>query len=248
METRWTPEGPQWNLGNWFGHPRTGWNMDESAGKANFELDMCIDKDGKSVRRKPLWEDVHPHKKFPSEAPLTTDFIIFGCLIQSHITNFTGKASDDMLTVKEKVDVFVGDTVTGQGIPANTTIISRYGPLTYFLSNKATFDWVNCVAVCKRLWLYAYKGLSEPDKNKQIRNNQWYCTEPIPQINKDYIQIHPFVPYIGTWTDAENPTDAGKWATQYNRFIYLKEDDPQIKGRNPYDNYDFFGWKLKPSP
>src|SRR5262249_33668885 len=142
METRWTPEGPQINLGNWFGHPRTGWNMNESAGKANFGLTTCIDKDGKSVNRKPFWEDVHPYKKFPSEAPLATDFIIFGCLIRSHTNNFTGKATNGELTVQEEGILYVGDVVAGQGIPANTTISSMFNQNTYFLSNKATFDSV----------------------------------------------------------------------------------------------------------
>jgi hypothetical protein len=97
------------------------------------------------------------------------------------------------------------------------------------------------------LWLYAYKGPNV----KNERNGQWYCTEKIPKkaakdprTNKDYKQKGPFVPYIGTWTNAEKPQ--GKFVTKYNHFIYLSEDNHQIKGKNPLKDPDCFGWLLNP--
>jgi hypothetical protein len=238
METMWQSEGPQINLGNWYGG--TGWNYD--AGKPNYGLTTP-----------PKWSDVHPYKPFPSEAPLTTDFIIFGCLIRTQISTFYGTGSGTNLTVTV-IDgaLHPGDTVTGTGIPADTTIVSQTSGTTggdgVYVTNNSTNAALNIyqpgVAAGSNLWLYAYKGPSEPKEKKAFRNNQWYCTPAIPRTNRVYKQVHPFVPYIGTWTDIKNPTDTGKWWTKYNHFIYLKQDDPKIKGKDPFNNYNFFGWKL----
>jgi hypothetical protein len=95
------------------------------------------------------------------------------------------------------------------------------------------------------LWLYAYKG--ETDKNVP-----WYCTEAIKKTNTLYDQKYPFVPYIGTWSDwtdnhghnvpevAPNP----KWWTQYNRFRYRPINHSPIKGKNPREHPEVFGWPL----
>jgi hypothetical protein len=95
------------------------------------------------------------------------------------------------------------------------------------------------------LWLYAYNTRTAPGAESP-RNGQWYCTQPIPKkpdkdprTGKDYEQIGPFVPYIGTWTNGDKD---GNFPTKYNHFIYLRPDDPQIAGRNPLNNCNYFGW------
>jgi hypothetical protein len=181
METRWTPKGPQINLGNRFGY--TGWSVYPDYGLVSPPVNEDYLKAYKKAypRWKPranvkpaLWTDValDPHNG-------TKDFILFGCLIRGN-----------------------------------------------------------------NLWLYAYKG---PTNGSE----QWYCTNAIPAAFP-YIQKYPFVPYIGTWTDWTDkdgkhvtPADGG-FVTKYRDFLYLPEDDPQIKNLNPLRYFSKFGWALKP--
>jgi hypothetical protein len=173
METRWTPEGPQINLGNWFGG--TGWNTAEQ------EPDYGLSSPPVNAKYLEAYKNLHPGYQPRIRTPAywsdvalnpnngTRDFILFGCLIRGN-----------------------------------------------------------------SLWLYAYKGEAEGGV-------QWYCTNEIKKTNFAYIQKYPFVPYIGTWTDSS--ADGG-FVTKYKDFLYLPEDDPQIKDRNPEVNYKFFGWNL----
>jgi hypothetical protein len=84
------------------------------------------------------------------------------------------------------------------------------------------------------LWIYTYK----PD------GSVWYCSDAVPNTNTEYTQEGNFVAYIGTWR--HDPQDATTgFSTGYNNFIYLAQDDPKIKGKNPKDNPEFFGKALK---
>ncbi len=81
------------------------------------------------------------------------------------------------------------------------------------------------------LWIYAYK----PD------GTIWYCTDPIPNNNTEYVQKGVFVPYIGTWKVGGNAV----FETGYNHFVYLDKNNPKIAGKNPKDNPEAFGPALK---
>lgn len=84
------------------------------------------------------------------------------------------------------------------------------------------------------LWIYSYK----PD------GSVWYCSDAIPNTNTSYNQEGNFVAYIGTWRHDPQQTTTG-FSTGYNNFIYLAQDDPKIKDKNPKDNPEFFGKALK---
>ena len=84
------------------------------------------------------------------------------------------------------------------------------------------------------LWIYTYK----PD------GSVWYCSDAVPNTNPSYNQEGNFVPYIGTWRKDPQQTTTG-FSTGYNNFIYLSQDDPKIKGKNPKDNPEAFGPTLK---
>ncbi|MGA7453740.1 MAG: hypothetical protein WBW73_21515, partial [Rhodoplanes sp.] len=73
---------------------------------------------------------------------------------------------------------------------------------------------------------------------------QWYCTKPILK-NSPYNQEHPFVPYIGTWTDIDQSRGGG-FCTQYRNLVYRPPDDKQIKDKDPQTNPDAFGRVLIP--
>ena len=83
------------------------------------------------------------------------------------------------------------------------------------------------------LWIYSYK----PD------GSVWYCSDAIPNTNTGYNQEGNFVAYIGTWNKHQVSTTG--FSTGYNNFIYLSEDDPKIKGKNPKDDPKSFGNTLK---
>mgnify|MGYP003650800831 CR=1 FL=1 len=71
----------------------------------------------------------------------------------------------------------------------------------------------------------------------------WYCSDAIPNTNTGYNQEGNFVAYIGTWNKHQVSTTG--FSTGYNNFIYLSEDDPKIKGKNPKDDPKSFGNTLK---
>lgn len=72
------------------------------------------------------------------------------------------------------------------------------------------------------------------------KTDTWYVEGPIVRDNS-YVQKHPFVPYIGTWTDSTT-TVAGGFETKYKNFIYKKSSD--VVG-NPATHPENFGPGLK---
>ncbi|MGA7454469.1 MAG: hypothetical protein WBW73_25515, partial [Rhodoplanes sp.] len=121
-----------------------------------------------------------------------------------------------------------GDWGIKQGYPKWSDI--GWLPMKQWLSNEwplPDFLTFGCLIRGDKLWLYAYKG-------RAYNWVQWYCTKPILK-KSPYNQEHPFVPYIGTWTDIDQSRGGG-FCTQYRNLDYLPPDDKQIKDKDPQTN------------